>query len=678
MNNMWILSPKRCHPSRDLLETYFSETMTDILLNRGYTSTACILEYLRPSLFALHSPFLFKDMENIIQRLDRAHKHDEKILIYGDYDADGVTGTALLYKVFIKFGFNVVVHIPSREEGYGLHSEIITKAIENEVALIVTVDCGITALEEAELAAGQGVDLIITDHHEPLEALPMAVGILNPKVKDSGYPFEHLAGVGVAYKLVQALYSHFGYAIDGTASELEYLDLVALGTIADIVPLIGENRIIVKYGLQQMEHTIHTGLKALLEECGLGGKKLKSGQIAFTVAPRINAAGRMDTAHMALNLLLEEDLQEAENSAKDLSQENNLRQSIEKEIFIEIQKQLELELEKIPEVIVLSSPTWHHGVIGIVASRLVERYHRPVFLISEDGANGKGSARGISGYNIIKELQKQAYLLDKYGGHKQAAGFSLPIENIHLLKNGLNNSVQQHDLLLTARHHVESDVSWKDLNIHILEELEQMAPFGAGNPGPLLMTHGLQINKVVKIGRAGEHLKLILQQEQKTLEALAFRKGNEHEQLKSINNLDIIYFLESNFFSGEEKLQAIIKDYHDSVSTGLVEIACAEEDPEHHDFVWEVKQQEQVPSREMLADFYKSLKVLAQGTEYFCWQREHNNEDVELDFIKIFEEIGLITWVGGTGPYYLKLNTIMKTDLNTSLRYKMLSGITAL
>lgn len=672
MSNMWILSQKSNLIKDNTEEIGISPILIDILFKRGYTSLTSILEYLHPSLFELHSPFLFKDMKKVVQRLDRARKQEEKVLVYGDYDADGVTGTALLYKVFKRLGFNVVVHIPNREEGYGLHTEIINKAMESKVTLIVTVDCGITAISETLLAASEGIDIIITDHHEPLEELPAAVGILNPKVKDSGYPYEYLAGVGVAYKLVQALFSHFREFLDETTSELDYLDLVALGTIADIVPLTGENRIIVKYGLQKMESTMHTGLRALLVECGLWGKTLKSGQISYIVAPRINAAGRMDTAQIALNLLLEEDFNDAQSFAQDLSRENCLRQTVEKEIFAEIQKQL--EGEELPKVIVLSSPTWHHGVIGIVASRLVERYHRPVFLITEDGESAKGSARGVSDYNVIKQLDQQAHLLDKYGGHKQAAGFSLSVKNIDSLKNELNKMIQTDDLSFAVTYKVDSDVSWNELNIDLLKELERMAPFGAGNPAPMFMTCGLRISKVFAIGKEGDHLKLLLEEDQKTLEALAFKKGNELEQLKKIHNLDIIYYLESNSFSGEEKLQMIIKDYRDSGCTSLPEIACAEEEQDVEiEFNGDGDKKGLILTREILVNFYKQLKEMAKDANSFCWQPGEKIVESELNLVKVFEELGLISWVGGTGPFYLKLNKVNKTDLDCSLRYKILS-----
>lgn len=407
-NNLWVLSQKTYSGEAFLEKAGLSRSTLSILHNRGYSSRDSVLEFLKPSLLDLHSPFLFKDMEVILQRLAKARTDQEKILIYGDYDADGVTGTALLYKGLISLGYQVVVHIPSREEGYGLHSEAIEKASQNNVSLIITVDCGISAVQEITFAKTCGIDIIVTDHHEPPDELPCAVGILNPKIADSGYPFPHLAGVGVAFKLLQALYARLGYSEAAFGSENDYLDLVALGTIADIVPLVGENRILVKNGLTVMENTRHSGIRAMLEECGLLGKKLKAGQISFIVAPRINAAGRMDTARLALNLLLEETYGDALEMARELSKENNLRQLTEKELLCDAERIL--AEGPIPNVIVLSSPNWHHGVIGIVASRLVERYKRPVFLIAEEGDTGKGSARGISDYHVLDELKNKRTL----------------------------------------------------------------------------------------------------------------------------------------------------------------------------------------------------------------------------------------------------------------------------
>ncbi len=676
MTNMWSLSQSK-HPNLQCLnKDLIPPSIINILENRGFSSVEGILDYLRPSLFDLHSPFLFKDMQKIILRLEKALNSSEKILVYGDYDADGVTGTALIFKVLKNFGFNVIVHIPNREEGYGLHKDIILKAAENNVTLIITIDCGITAVEETQLALSHGVDVIITDHHEPPELLPSVVGILNPKMDDSGYPFKHLAGVGVAYKLVQALFTHFNLPLEIVGTEREYLDLVALGTIADIVPLVGENRIIAKYGLKVMENTKHFGIRAILDECGLSGKKLKAGQMSFIVAPRINAAGRMDTARLALNLFLEEEYESALDIAKELSRENYQRQLTERAIFQDAEETL--TKGPLPEVIVLSSPNWHHGVIGIVASRLVERFQRPVYLISEEGEIGKGSARGIPDYHVLEELTKQSSLLSKFGGHKQAAGFTLATNNIEPFREGLNRSFVDSGLNYKEHFIIDSVIPCQEIELNLPKELEQMAPFGVGNPAPLLMTNRLTIKKILPLGKEGEHLKLILESDNQMLEALAFKKGNELEQLKNMEIIDIIYSLEVNNYYGEEKIQAILKDYRQSCGDSLSEVACSEDELDlivkENPYVSEIDGKEL--TRQMLVELYRDLRGMAEGTNLIYWNPNIDNQlDIRkrMHIVRIFEELGLVSWLGGAGPFLLRLNREKKADLQSSLRFRMLS-----
>lgn len=674
MNNMWNLSRKPIPCSQNLMDLGIHQSVISILWNRGYTSLDNILEYLRPSLFDLHSPFLFKDMQIVIDRIGKALNHKEKVLVYGDYDADGITGTSLIYKVLIRFGFNVIVYIPSRDEGYGLHKEIIEKAASNGVNLIITVDCGITALEEISLASSYGMDVIITDHHEPQNILPPAIGILNPKVEHSGYPFKYLAGVGVAFKLVQAIYRYFDYPVAEVGLEKDYLDLVALGTIADIVPLIGENRILTKYGLQVMEKTKHIGIRAIIEECGLSGKKLKSGQISFIVAPRINAAGRMDTARLALNLLLEDNYEEALAIAKELSKENFQRQCTEKEILKDAQNIL--SEGPLPEIIVLSSPNWNHGVIGIVASRLVEIYRRPVYLVSEDGEIGKGSARGIPGYHVLNELDKHSALLTKYGGHKQAAGFTLRVQNIDSLREGLTCSFIESGLTFKEQYNIDSIVTLGELGLNLHDELEQMAPFGMNNPAPLLMTESLEIKKIFTMGKENEHLKMILELNNHQVEALAFKKGNDLEQLSKMGKIDIIYSLEINNYMGEEKIQAVLKDYRQSIQDRCFsDAACskAEVSASLDNDLLEICSNDIILNRQMLVNLYQTLMNTTNENNIIYWLPDEADAQTQLNMVKIFEELELVSWLAGTGPFLLKPNSKEKTNLQSSLRFRMLS-----
>jgi len=536
-----------------------SPVVSEILVQRGLHQPEKAIEFLRPTLLNLISPFCFCDMLKTVERLSLALERKEKVLIYGDYDVDGVTSTTLLYKVLIDLGLKAVAYIPHRQdEGYGLHSEAIERAAKAGVRVLITVDCGVTAVSEVELAKTLNIDVIITDHHEPPEVLPEAFAFINPKHENSGYPFRDLAGVGVAFKLAQALLKTLGNQEVGIQSELKLLDLVALGTIADLVPLVGENRILVHYGLRQMEGTSHPGLEALLEECGLSNKPLKAGQIGFMVAPRINAAGRMDSARAGLELLLTENPERANGLARQLTQENQARQETEKEILAEAITLL--EREPLPRVIVLSADHWHHGVIGIVASRLVERYYRPVFMIAEDGEEAKGSARGIAGYPVLEQLSTQAVLLTKFGGHRQAAGFSLLTKDIGKLREGLNQqALAFEESMFQEVLRIDCQVAMNQVSGELLRQLEQMAPFGFGNPGPILACQGVRLHSVNAVGKEQSHLKFRFgsQGEQ---EGIAFRIGERLNELKGLPELDAAFVLDWNTFRGREDVQLMIKD----------------------------------------------------------------------------------------------------------------------
>ncbi|MCO1600129.1 single-stranded-DNA-specific exonuclease RecJ [Desulfosporosinus nitroreducens] len=560
MKRLWSVqhsSGRMTEKLRDFLG--ISPVVSEILIQRGYQQPEEAIEFMRPTLLNLISPFCFCDMLKAVERLSLALERKEKVLIYGDYDVDGVTSTTLLYKVLIDLGLQAVAYIPHRQdEGYGLHSEAVERAAKAGVSVLITVDCGVTAVVEVELAKTLNIDVIITDHHEPLKVLPKAFAIINPKLENSGYPFRDLAGVGVAFKLAQALLQSLGNDETGIHSEIKLLDLVALGTIADLVPLIGENRVLVHYGLRQMEETNHPGLAALIEECGLKDKTLKAGQIGFMVAPRINAAGRMDSARAGLELLLTEDAERAGELARQLTQENQSRQETEKEILAEAISLL--EREPLPRVIVLSTDHWHHGVVGIVASRLVERYYRPVFIISEDGEEAKGSARGIAGYPVLEQLSTQAHLLTKFGGHKQAAGFSLPAKNIEKLREGLNEQALAFDeTLFHEVLRIDSQVALDAVSGDLLRQLDLMAPFGFGNPGPVLASKEIPVHSLSTVGKDQSHLKFRFGSKGE-LEGIAFRLGERLNELKDKLTLDAAFVLDWNTFRGQENVQLMIKD----------------------------------------------------------------------------------------------------------------------
>ncbi|WP_425807502.1 single-stranded-DNA-specific exonuclease RecJ [Desulfitobacterium sp. Sab5] len=563
LKKIWI-KPQPVKRISDTIQTRLglSPVVADILARRGVHSKKQVVDFLRPSLLNLHSPWAFREMNKAIERLELAKCQNEKVLIYGDYDVDGVTSTAMLYKVMKDLDFQTVAYIPNRmDEGYGLNKEAILKAAQAKVKVIITVDCGITAVEEVRYAKELGIQVILTDHHEPPEQLPEALAILNPKVPDSGYPFRELAGVGVAFKLAQALLERFADVSvkrDDILTELEILDIVAIGTIADIVPLIDENRVIVSYGLKQMEQTVHLGVQSLLEECGIHRKPIKSGQIAFLVAPRINAAGRMESAKAALELLITGNPERSQELARFLSRENAQRKDTEKEILEEALAML--EQQPLPRVIVLAAPHWHHGVIGIVASRLVERFYRPVYLLSEDGEEAKGSARGIQGYHVLNALKEQADLLERFGGHSQAAGFSLKCSNISALREGLNKTAEVFpEDLFYERVKVDQILSLSSVNGDLLSQLEQLAPFGFGNPSPVLAGEQFPLQSINTVGKDKAHLKCLFGSNGEW-EGIAFRRGEEAENLQQMQNVDITFGLDWNTFRGPDQVQLILKD----------------------------------------------------------------------------------------------------------------------
>lgn len=663
--------------------------MVSLLRNRGCERTEKAAAYLSPSLFDLHDPFLFKDMRLAVDRLMRARENGEKILIHGDYDADGVTATALLFLALTGWGFSAIVHIPERSAGYGLQSDVVRQAAEKGTGLIITVDCGVTAVEEAALAQRLGVDLIVTDHHEPGSVLPEVVALLNPKT-DHGYPFGALAGVGVAFKLVQAVAQELGVQEETR----RFLDIAALGTIADVVPLEGENRILVTHGLRQMAKTAHKGLRALLDECGFEEKLPQAGQVAFIMAPRINAAGRMDTCRLALNLFLTQDYEEAREFARELSRENVNRQKIEQQIVEEAHAQL--ALGELPRAIVLASPEWRHGVIGIVASRLVEAYHRPSYLIAVEGEVGKGSARGIAGYHVLEELARQKEWLTAFGGHVYAAGFSVRVEDIDRLRGGLNKALADAEPdLFVPRIQVEAVLTLDTIDVRVLHALEHLAPYGAGNPAPVFGFRNVSVVSVRRIGKDGRHLKLKVATETEgkitTCEVLAFNRGEEEKAVCAAGLIDLVGTLEINRYRGLETAQILMRDWAAAGEARWEEEKGQDTGSEEQGKMDEghgAVDKPDIPdisetygglmNRECVADVYRNLRHRAsQGLAEsgIAWEEASPQE---CECLKILEELDLIEWLGGTRPWTLSLaKDPAKRDLAASFRYTIYSqGVT--
>ncbi|MDD5434583.1 MAG: single-stranded-DNA-specific exonuclease RecJ, partial [Nitrospira sp.] len=508
MNKRWVIK------ERDIaLEGYLSRELninvltSRILINRGIRDVKSGNEFLHISPSSLHDPFLINDMEKAVERIIKALHNKERILIFGDYDVDGVTATTVYMEFFKSFGAEVQFYIPDRmKEGYSLNDGAIQQAWSDKINLIITADCGTSSIGPVKLAQGLGIDIIVTDHHEPPEVLPEAYALLNPNRHDSNYPFKGLTGVGVAFKLINAISHHIavkkdiGAALCHLSSNIDifsFLDLVALGTIADVAPLTGENRYFVKTGLRLLTEEKRIGISALKDVSGIAGAEVNVGSVGFMLAPRINASGRLGSAGSAVNLLSSDDREEAMAVATYLDRTNQERQKVEAKIKDEV-RELVLK-DNCPEnrkAIVLASKDWHQGVIGIVASKIVDEFYRPCILIHlQDNGIGKGSARSIPGFNIFEGLEGCKELLDRFGGHKYAAGLTVKESNISLLRDSLSSliaeRVKEEDF--TPEIKMDAEISLDDISFPLLKELTLLPPYGISNPEPVIFTKGLTV-----------------------------------------------------------------------------------------------------------------------------------------------------------------------------------------
>lgn len=562
-NKIWRV--KEQHPVLQHIlaqELNISRITAQLLINRGIYTTEHARAFFDSDLRGLHDPYLLKDLDQAVTRIERAIKRKEKILVYGDYDADGVTGTALLVQALRRLGGDVCYYIPERlEEGYGLHLEALRKARREGVSLVVTVDCGTGGMSEAVWAADNSLDLVITDHHETLADLPEVPALINPKRPDCTYPFKELAGVGVALKLVQALFRGIGASPE---SWLDYLDLACIGTIADLVPLLGENRILVKHGLKAISLTKNQGLVALISLCGIKAENLGPREVGFILAPRLNAAGRIGSANQAVELLLTESPETAREIAAQLHRGNQDRQGIESVVLEQALQMYEQEPGLAADrVIVLAGEGWHPGVIGIVASRLVERFYRPALLIALGKGAGKGSARGIPGFNIYQALAHcREHLLD-FGGHTAAAGLSIDPEKIDFLRRAINEYARENltEDLMIPRLEVDALVPVNEISEELVGEIGLLYPFGHQNPGPLLGCRGITVVNSRGVGKDAAHLKLRLRGEGRgMLDGIGFRLGAYAEALAASEVVDLAFTPGINDYNGRRSVQLEVKE----------------------------------------------------------------------------------------------------------------------
>jgi len=534
-----------------------SKIMAQLLANRGMPDTASAMDFMKSSLSSCHDPFLLKDMAKAVSRIKDAISRSEKILVYGDYDVDGITSVTIVYTALKKLGASVESYIPNRvEEGYGLNLAAIKKAHRDGFSLIVTVDCGITSFKEVEYASSMGIDVVVTDHHEVLiEKIPKACAVIDPLQKDCPYPFKHLAGVGIAYKLAKALY-------DGTEFFAEdFLDLVSLGTVADIAPLVGENRILAKMGLVEMNKRERIGLSALMDVGGLSGKEIISGHIGFILGPRINAMGRIGSAKVSLDLLLSDNKEEAARIAKLLDTENRSRQKIEAAILQDALSKVEREVNfKHHKVIVLAGENWHPGVIGIVASRIADRFYRPTILISLDGKTAKGSGRSIDGFHLFEYLLRSKDTLMGFGGHEAACGVTLEKGRIDEFRDRINEEASKDvdDGIFSPKLDIDMDIPLSALTEKVIAEIETLSPFGSDNPKPVLASRKLTVKDGPRqIGKNG--FKVWVTDNRVTCEAVSFGKSNM-EPPKLGSGVDLAYTPSINDWQGVQSIQLELKD----------------------------------------------------------------------------------------------------------------------
>ena len=669
---------KIAHPSPEgraqLERAGIPSLLACVLSARGVTEPEQAWKLLTPGEEPLLDPMLLKDMDRAVLRVGRALKTGELMAVYGDYDVDGITSTCLLTDCLTRLGGRVRSYIPDRlEEGYGLNEEAVLHLAQQGVTLIITVDCGITAAREVEFARELGIDVVITDHHECKQAIPEAAAVVDPHRPDCPYPFKGLAGVGVALKLAMAA---AGPDRAGLVFR-EYADLAAVGTVADVMPMTGENRTIVQTGLAALAHPRRVGLAQLMEEAGLGDKPVTSVSIGYTLAPRINAAGRMGQADLAAELLLTRDPGRAAALAQELCALNRERQTIECEIFQECVQRLERRPQS--GIILLADEHWHQGVVGIVASRLTEKYSCPVFMVCLDQGMGKGSCRSWGGVNLFHLLTQCQDLLEGFGGHAMAAGFTVREENIPALERRLRQLVleEQAGEELPSLLDIDAAVLPQELTVEAVEALDALEPCGAGNPRPVLVLTGAHVISAAQVGR-GRHLKLRLEGRGVPLDAIFFSVDGSELGLTPGCRVDVAFYPQINDFRGVRSVQLQVVDLRHAMTRAQLEQSIYEKYrrgeplspqeaqsllPTRAEFVclWRYLER-QCAGQTFLED---TLARIAQKSARSGGQSERPNHT--LVCLEVMEERGLISLERQSGRVQITLHRLEhKVDLNAS------------
>ena len=564
MHFKWNYTPateERKKQAAELAEKInMSPILAELLIQRGIKTESAAKRFFRPMLSELIDPFLMNDMDIAVDRLNDAMGRKERIMVYGDYDVDGCTAVALVYKFLQQFYSNIDYYIPDRyDEGYGVSIKGIDYAAETGVKLIVVLDCGSKAIEEIAYAKEKGIDFIICDHHVPDDVLPPAIAILNPKRVDSDYPFKHLSGCGVGFKLMQAFAKNNSIPF---ARLIPLLDLCAVSIAADIVPVEGENRILAFHGLKQLNKTPCVGFKAIIEICGLTNKELTMSDIVFRMGPRINASGRMQNGKEAVELLVEKDFRKALAEAKRINEYNEQRKDVDKQMTEEANSIVaELESQNHSSSIVLCDANWKKGVVGIVASRLTEIYFRPTVVMTVTDGIATGSARSVAGFDVYEAIKSCRDLLENFGGHTYAAGLSMKIENLGEFKQRFMQYVDSHIMpnQTSAELNIDKQLDFKDITKRMLADLKKFAPHGPSNPKPLFITRNVYDYGTSKVvGRQEEHIKLevVDSKSSNVMNGIAFGQSSSAKYIKSKRSFDIVYTIEENTYKrGEVQLQ---------------------------------------------------------------------------------------------------------------------------
>ncbi len=548
--------------------------VAELLVQRGITDTHQASEFFRPNLTRLHDPFLMKDMDRAVERIERALGDGERIMVYGDYDVDGTTSVALVFSFLARFTGNISHYVPDRyAEGYGISTLGIDRAAENGVSLIIALDCGIKSVDKVKYATEKGIDFIICDHHLPGATIPEAVAVLDPKRSDCSYPFKELSGCGIGFKLMQGFAQHNDIAF----SELEeFLDLVAISTACDIVPINGENRILAHFGLKRLnEGTVRPGIKAMLGMSNFT-RQLTIMDLVFVIGPRINAAGRIEHGQQAVELLLSHEQSQADQLGLRIDKNNSHRQDLDKEITRQALELFETDdsLRDAWSTVVFNKD-WHKGVVGIVASRLIETHYRPTVVLTESNGKASGSARSVKGFDVHEAINACADLLDQFGGHMYAAGLSMPVENVDAFRSRFEEVVRARmtNAMRTPVEEIDSEIALDRVTERFTRTIQHMAPFGPWNMRPVFLTRG-----VVDAGNArivGEdHLKMTLHMPgdpKKRIDAIAFRQGRHLDMIKSGDPFSVLYVVEENEWQNKRTLQLNIKDIKAGVA-GLLDV----------------------------------------------------------------------------------------------------------